>query len=99
MRLFALIGLIGIIGGRLTAWLLKRVRPRLADALRASAMIFTQVVVAVILAATAVHLARDDDLLLRALAVVVGLVALATAALGALYAWGWWKYGPSGEKT
>jgi uncharacterized protein involved in response to NO len=99
MRLFALVGLIGIVGGRVTAWLLKRWRPRLADALRVSTMIFTQAVVAVILAAIAVHLAQDDDLLRRVLAVLVGLLALATTALGALFVWAWWKYGPSGEKT
>lgn len=95
MRLFALIGLIGIVGGRVTTWLLKQRRPRIADALRVSTMIFERTVVAVLFGLIAIHLAQDDDPLRRAIAVVVGLLALATAALGALHVWGWRKYGPS----
>jgi hypothetical protein len=99
MRVFALIGLIGIVGGRSTAWLLKRWRPRLADALRLSTMIFTQAVVAVICAALAIRLALDDDTLRRVLALPLGLLAFATAALGSVYALAWWKYGASGETS
>jgi protein-S-isoprenylcysteine O-methyltransferase Ste14 len=99
MRLFALIGLIGIVGGRSTAWLLKRRRPRLADAFRLGTMIFTQAVVAVIFTAIAVQLAQDDDTLRRALALLVGLLALTTAMIGGVYAWAWRKHGASGEKS
>jgi apolipoprotein N-acyltransferase len=98
VRLFALIGLIGIVGGRAIAWLLKHRRPRLADALRVSTMIFTQAVVAVIFASIAIHLAQDEGTFRRALAVLVGLLALATAALGAVYALAWRKHGAGGEK-
>jgi heme A synthase len=99
MRIFALVGLVGIVGGRLAAWLLKRWRPRLADELRLSTMIFTQAVVFVICAATAVKLAQDDDPLRLALALAVGLVALASAALATLYAWVWRRHGASGENS
>jgi hypothetical protein len=98
MSLFALMGLIGIVGGRLIAWLLKHRRPRLADALRIGTMIFTQAVVAVICSLIAIRLAQDDDTLRRALAAPVGLLALGSAGLGAVYALAWWKHGASGAK-
>jgi protein-S-isoprenylcysteine O-methyltransferase Ste14 len=98
MRLFALIGLVGIVGGRLAAWLVKRRRPQLADALRLSTMIFTQAVVAVILGSTAIQLAREDNSLRLALAALVGLLALGAAALGGLYAWAWLRNGADGEQ-
>jgi hypothetical protein len=99
VRIFALIGLIGIVGGRIAAWLLKRWRPRLADAIRAGTMVFTQGVVAVICGAIAVRLAQDDDPVRLALAGLVGLLALASAGFGCFYAWAWLKYGAGGEES
>jgi hypothetical protein len=89
VRAFALVALVGIVGGRLAAWLLKRWQPRLADAVRMSVMIFTHAVVAVISGSVAVQLAQDDDTLRLALALLFGLLALASAGLGGLYVWAW----------
>jgi hypothetical protein len=56
-------------------------------------------VVAVICSLIAIRLAQDDDTLRRALAVPLGLLALGSAGLGAVYALAWWKHGASGEKS
>jgi hypothetical protein len=99
MRVFALIGLIAIVGGRVAAWLLKRWRPQLSDSIRVSTMIFTQGVVAIIVGAIAVRLPQDGDPVRLALGILLGLLALGSAALGGLYAWAWLKYGAAGERA
>jgi hypothetical protein len=98
MRAFAVVALIGIVGGRMAAWLLKRWQPRFADALRLCVMVFTQTVVAVLFGSIAVRLAQGDDALRLALAGLVGLLALTSAALGGFYVWAGLKFGLSDEE-
>jgi hypothetical protein len=61
-------------------------------------MVFTQTVVAVLFGSIAVRLAQSDDALRLALAGLVGLLALASAALGGFYVWAWLKFGLSDEE-
>jgi hypothetical protein len=98
MRVFALIGLVGIVGGRVAAWLVKRRRPGLGDRLRLSTIIFTYAVVAVILGATSIAAAQEESRLALAFAVGCGLLAVASVTLAVFYAWAWRVYGADGEE-
>ena len=87
MRAFALVYLVAVVGGRLAAWLLRRRRASVADAIRAVIIVFTYAGLGVILAAITLEGAREDGALVLLLTAGLALLGVWSFALAGFLAW------------